>query len=120
MARTRGQRAIRWIETYCLVPHGLDKGRRVKLTAEQRAACRWIYDHTNGPRWEPVGAPLAGYLALLHLCGPEALQRNFQPEVDADIFTVWNATSPDLRAVLKRVGARVVCPELNTSYPRAA
>src|SRR5262245_54342691 len=112
MTRTRGQRAIGWVETYCLVPHGPDKGLRVKLTPEQRATCRRIYDHPNGPEREPVTGVLAGYLALLHLCGPEALQRDLRLDLAPDIFTLWNATGPDLKAVLKRDGERVVCPEL--------
>jgi hypothetical protein len=67
-----------------------------------------------------VTGPLAAYLALLHVCGPEALEREFVPEIDADIFSVWNATGPDLKAVLKREGGRIVCPELGTRYPAAA
>jgi hypothetical protein len=37
------------------------------------------------------------------------------------ILTVWNAAdSPKLRAVLRREGEAVVCPELRTRYPGAA
>jgi hypothetical protein len=36
----------------------------------------------------PVTGPLAAYLALMHVCGPEALQKEFRPELSADIFTV--------------------------------
>ena len=54
------------------------------------------------------------------MCGPEALQKDLQPQADADIFTLWNAVGPELRAVLKRDGAAVVCPELGTRYPAAA
>jgi hypothetical protein len=64
--------------------------------------------------------PLAAFLALLHTCGPEALQREFQPKVEADIFTVWNASGPDLKAVLQRDREQIVCPELGTRYPAAA
>ena len=34
-----------------------------------------------------VTGPLAAYLALLHVCGPEALQKEFRPELSADIFS---------------------------------
>jgi hypothetical protein len=54
------------------------------------------------------------------VCGPEALQQEFRPKVRVDIFTVWGAVGPDLRAVVKRDGERIVCPELGTRYPAAA
>ena len=119
--QTRGERAIRWIEAYCLVPGGLDKGQHVRLTPTQRDIVREIYDKPNGFHGAPpVTGPLAAYLALLHLCGPEALQRSFRPNVAPDIFTIWNSVGPDLRAVLRRHGACVICPELGTKYPTAA
>jgi len=119
--QTRGERAIRWIEVYCLVPSGLDRGQHVRLARAQRDIVREIYDNPNGFHGAPpVIGPLAAYLALLHLCGPEALQRSFRPDVAPDIFTVWNSVGPDLRAVLKRDGGKVVCPELNTLFPPAA
>jgi hypothetical protein len=117
----RGVRAIHWIETFCLVPDGPDKGKHVRLSLAQRDTIRQIYDNPNGPLGSiPVTGVLAGYLALLHTAGPEALQRLFRPNLSADIFTVWNATGPDLREVLKREGGHVVCPELGTRWPVAA
>ena len=80
--RTRGERAIRWIQEYCLVPSGLDKGQHVRLTPAQRDIVRQIYDRIEAV---PVTGTLAAYLALLHVCGPEALQKEFQPELNADI-----------------------------------
>jgi hypothetical protein len=107
--RTRGERNARWIEDYCRVPHKRDC--RVRLTdAEKHTVCQ-IYDGA---------APLSAYLTLLHLCGPEGKQKDFRPDVHADIFTLWNAAGPDLRAYLKRDGARVVCAGLGTSYPPRA
>ena len=61
---TRGGRAIRWIEDYCLVPSGLDKGQHVRLTPVQRDIVSQIYD---GIEALPVSGPLAAYLALLHV-----------------------------------------------------
>ena len=119
--QTRGERAIRWIEVYCLVPSGLDRGQHVRLTPAQRAIVREIYDKPNGPHGaRPVTGALAAYLTLLHVCGPEALQDEFRPELKADIFTVWGAVGPDLRPVLKREGERIICPQLGTCYPVAA
>jgi hypothetical protein len=119
--QTRGERAIRWIENYCLMPSGLEKGQHARLTPAQRDIVQEINDNPNGPHAAPpVTGTLGAYLALLHVCGPEALQKEFRPELSADIFTVWGAVGPDLRAVLKRKGERIVCPELATSYPVAA
>src|SRR4029450_12360907 len=115
--QTRGERAIRWIQDYCLVPSGLDKGQHVRLTPAQPDIVRQTYD---GIEAVPVTGPLAAYLALLHVCGPEALQKEFQPELSADIFTVWGAVGPDLRAVVKREGERILCLELGTRDPDAA
>jgi hypothetical protein len=117
---TRGERAIRWIQDYCLVPSGLDKGQHVRLTPAQRDIVRQIYDSSDGIETAPVTGPLAAYLALLHVCGPEALQKEFRPELSADIFTVWGAVGPDLRAVLRRAGGRIICTQLGTEWPAAA
>jgi hypothetical protein len=115
---TRADRAITWIEKFCVVPRGFDKGRHARLTQQQRDTIREIYDAQNIS--EVVGEPLAAYLALLHVCGPEALQKEFRPDVSPDIFTVWNSVGPDLRPVLKRDGDHITCPELGTSYPAVA
>jgi hypothetical protein len=40
--------------------------------------------------------------------------------LEVDIWTTWNAASADLRAVLKRNGAGIICPELGTRWPVAA
>jgi hypothetical protein len=118
--KSRGDRAVRWIQDYCLVPSGPDKGLRVRLTPVQQDTVRQIYDNPNGPQDVPVTGPLAAYLALLHVCGPEAVKGDFRPAVNADIFTTWNAVGPRLREVLTRDGERLVCPQLGTGYPAAA
>ena len=103
--KTRGERNADWIERYCLVPHGPDKGKRVRLTEVEHHIVRQIYDGANGPQDVPVTAPLSVFLTLLHLTGPEGKQRDFRPDVHADIFSLWNAAGPDLRAFLKRDGS---------------
>jgi hypothetical protein len=118
MGVTRGDRAIRWIEKYCVQPHGPERGQCVRLTPAQRDTVRRFY--SDRARQPDISGPLAAYLALLHVCGPEALQRDFVPQVAADIFTTWSATSPELKAVLKRDGDAIVCPQLKTRYPAAA
>jgi hypothetical protein len=67
-----------------------------------------------------ITGPLAAYLALFHICGPRELAANLFPALRADIFSVWSATGPELKAVLKCQGACVVCPELGTKYPAMA
>jgi hypothetical protein len=52
-----------------LVPDGPTRGQQMLLSPGQRAQVRAIYD--DGKR-EPVAAPLAAYLALLHVAGPMA------------------------------------------------
>jgi hypothetical protein len=118
--KSRGIRAISWIENFCVAPSGPERGQRARLTHAQRETVRMIYDHPDGPQHLPVTGSLAAYLALLHVCGPEALQHDFRPNVAPDLFTIWGSVGPDLRAVLKRDGAGVICPELGTKYPTAA
>ncbi len=121
MVRTRGDRAINWIEKFCLYPSGPKKGKPVRLSAEQCVAVRRIYDSPNGfADLSGINAPLTAYLALLHICGPEALSKAPPPQLAADIFTIWSATGPRLREVLKRDGGRIVCPELGTAFEAAA
>ena len=121
MPRTSsGAAAVHWIDQYCVVPTGPEKGQHVRLTQAERETVLRTYDHPDGPQHEPLTGRLAAFLALLHICGPEALQREFLPKVEADIFTIWNATGPDLKAVLQRDGEQIVCPELGTKFPAAA
>jgi hypothetical protein len=67
-----------------------------------------------------VPPPLAGYLTLLHVCGPEGVNGAPVPQFGGDFFSVWNATGPELRVVLKRDGEHIICPELGTRWPAAA
>jgi hypothetical protein len=118
----RSAGVIRWVEQYCLYPSGPDKGKRTVLTPEQRATIRKVFDNPKGPQAEDVASitvPLSAYLGLFYICGPRPAVAGCQP-AKADIFSVWNATSPELRAVLRLDGAAVVCPELGTRYPVAA
>ena len=120
-ALTRGDHAICWIQKFCLCPDGPFKGKRARLSQTECWQVRQLYDSPNGPdRNTPLSGPLAAYLALLHVCGPEALQKEYRPHVDVDSWTVWRATSENLQRVLKRDGEAVTCPRLGTRYPPAA
>ncbi len=123
MRRTRADHNIHWIEAYCVEPDGPRKGEPVHLSADERLTIRRIYGAPGGPYADvPVSGPLAAYLILLHICGPEALQNKFSgpATLSVDTWTVWRATTPQLQAVLKRRGEVIVCPELGTAYPHAA
>jgi hypothetical protein len=113
---TRGMRVTSWIEHYCVYPGGAQRGLHVKLTMEQKATLCALYDQRE--QQEPLRGPLAAYVALLHTCGIEARQNELVPLVDVDLFTVWAAAGPDLRAVLRQQGEHITCPELGTTYPR--
>ena len=109
------ERAIHWIEAYCVVPHGPDRGLPVRLTATEREIIGKIYD--NGGTVKPISGQLAACLALLHLCGPEF--RNKPPPLQADSFSVWNAAAGRMQEVLERRGETIICPQLGTKYPMA-
>jgi hypothetical protein len=105
-----GLRIIAWCRA------ALRKANVLADTA-QRDVIRAIYD---SGRDLPVVRPPAAYLALLHVCGAEALRPGPKRQFTIDLFTLWNATGPDVHAVLKRDGDAVVYPELGTRYPAAA
>ena len=42
--KTPGKKAANWIEKFCVVPHGFDKGQHVVLTVEQKEIVRTIFD----------------------------------------------------------------------------
>jgi hypothetical protein len=115
----RAGTAIRWVEIYCVYPSGRARGKKVKLTPEERRLICRIYDCLDDKLL--VTGPLAAYLALRHTCGREALQTpQFRPNIHTDIFTVWAATSPALREILRRDGGSIVCPALGTRFPAIA
>jgi hypothetical protein len=103
------------------LPDGPHKGHPVRLSLAQRELLRQIYDAPGGPQDIPISDnALAAYLALMHICGKEALQRDFRPHVEVDSWTMWRATSERLRRYLKRDGEAIICPQLGTRYPEAA
>ena len=118
--RTDGERAVEWIQLYCVQPDGTNAGKKVRLTPPERATLYAIYDAPSGPRddIELTGA-LAAYVALLHLVGVKA-RSPFHPSAKTDSWTLWRAAGPDLRQHLQRVGDAVICKELGTRWPSAA
>jgi hypothetical protein len=112
---------VHWIEQFCVLPFGPDKGQRVKLTPAERTTVLWIYDAPNGPADDVnVDGALGSYFALLHTVGIEATRCEIRPTINVDTFMVWNACSENLLAYLERKGERVVCLGLGTVYPPVA
>src|SRR5258705_11322997 len=96
---TRGTRNIEWIEDHCLMPSGSHRGEYARLTVAQREAVRRIYDSPDGPLDPVSDRELAAWLALLHLCSPEAGGTpDFLPHVDTDGFTWLACAAPEARA----------------------
>ena len=98
------------------MPGGPNKGQKATLTPAACTQLLKIYDMDEASS-EPISGTLGAYLALPHICGPEALQYKLKPDVAVDSWAVWRATSQGLQKVLKRDGERVVCPGLGTCYP---
>jgi hypothetical protein len=78
-----------------------------------------VYSYRPDGQAVPVEDDLAAFLALIGLCGPPEL-RNAGLDVQIDAWTLWAATGPDLKDVLKRVGETVTCPALGTAHPPPA
>lgn len=76
---TRGERVIRFISSYCLVPEGKHVGKPIKLSAFQKRFILDVYDNPAGTsraylsigRKNGKTATIA-CLVLAHLVGPEA------------------------------------------------
>ena len=66
---TRSERVIWWVRHFCIVPDGPNRGQPAMLLPEQEAQVRRIHDRGKDGT---VAAPLAAYLALLHVAGPMA------------------------------------------------
>ena len=74
---TRAEGNARWIEEHCFIPEGKYVGQPVRLTKKQRAWLVRIYDSPTRTFILSMGrknakTAFAGFLLLLHLCGPEA------------------------------------------------
>lgn len=103
---TRGQRNIKWIETYCRIPEGKFVGQPVKLRSWQKKEIRKIYDNPARTRLAILSfgrknakTTLAAFLLLLHLAGPEAVHNS---------QLVSTATSRDQAALLFDLASKMV------------
>lgn len=129
---TRGERNIEWIETHCNVPEGKFVGQAVKLRPWQRQIIRDIYDSPTRTAIVSFGrknakTTLAGFLLLLHLCGPEsrpngqlfsAAQSRDQASILFALAAKIVRMSPDLRdwVVIRDTAKQLFCAERGTLY----
>lgn len=129
---TRGERNCAWIERYCRVPEGRDRGKPVRLRDWQVNELRRLYDSPTRTFILSFGrkngkTALIAFLVLLHLCGPEA-------ELGSEI--VSGARSRDQAAMVFRYASKCIrlsadlseiirirdtakeleCPDLQTTY----
>lgn len=129
---SRGQRNIDWIETFCRVPEGKDIGKPVRLRPFQKKIIRRIYNKRTRRAIISFGrknakTTLAGFLLLLHTCGPEArpnsqlysaAQSRDQAAILFALASKVVMLSPDLSqfVVIGESAKRLTCPELGTVY----
>jgi phage terminase large subunit-like protein len=131
---TRGDRAIAWIERFCVVPEGKDIGQPVRLRSWQKRDLKKIYDNPAGTRLAIISfgkkngkTSLAAFLLLLHLAGPEAVRNSGIPSTAqsrdqaAILFGLAAKVvrmSPDLRRVvaIRETKKELYCAELGTLY----
>ena len=129
---TRGERNAAWIQQFCMVPEGKDRGKPVRLRDWQVAELRKIYDTPTRTAILSFGrkngkTALIAFIVLLHLCGPEA-------ELGSEV--VSGARSRDQAAMVFRYASKCVrlnpdlseivrirdtakeleCPDLQTVY----
>lgn len=128
----RGARNIRWIEKHCRIPEGKYVGRPVKLSGFQKKVIRGIYDDPTRMALisfarKNAKTTLAGFLCLLHLCGPEAQQNSQlysaaqsrdQAAVLFNLMAKMVRMSPDLSQFVhvRDSAKQLFCAELGTLY----
>lgn len=129
---TRAEENIDWIEKYCRIPEGKFVGRPVKLTPEQKAWMRAIYDSPTRLFILSMGrknakTAMSAMLLLLHLCGTEAkpnshLYSAAQSRDQAAILFGLAAKMVRMHETLNRVvqvrdtAKQLLCPDLGTIY----
>lgn len=136
---TRGERIIRFIETYCHIPEGAKVGEPFILDEFQRRFLLAVYDNPRGVTSTAIlsmarkggKTALIAAVVLVHLVGPEA-RRNSQivsgamsREQAALVYSMaWKIVelSPRLRPLVRPAATqkRLVGLPLNTEYQALA
>src|SRR5690554_7509750 len=129
---TRGERNAAWIEQFCQMPEGKDRGKPVRLRDWQVAELRKIYDTPTRTGILSFGrkngkTALIAFIVLLHLCGPEAelgsevVSGARSRDQAAMVFRYASKCvrmNPDLAAIvrIRDTDKELECPDLQTVY----
>lgn len=129
---TRGDKNIRWIESYCRIPEGKFVGQPVKLSKAQREWIKLIYDTPTrtfilSMARKNAKTTFSAFLLLLHLCGPEAkansqLYSAAQSREQASLLFALAAKmvrmSPELNGavIVRDTAKQLYCADLGTLY----
>ena len=110
---TRGERVIKFIEAYCIVPEGDKVGKPIRLLPFQKKFILEIYDNKRGTSRAYLSiarkngkSALIAALVLAHVVGPEA-RRNSQ--------IISGARSRDQAALIYKLAEKMILqsPELS-------
>ncbi len=131
---TRGERVIRFIERFCLIPSGDLVGKPIVLQPFQRAFVLEVYDNPAGTRRGYLSiarkngkTALIAALVLAHLVGPEkrqntqiisGAQSREQAGVVFDLAHKMVQMSPDLSPIVRAIpsGKRLIGLRRNVEY----
>jgi len=131
---TRGQKVIKFIETYCVVPEGDHVGKPVKLAPFQKKFILAIYDnkHITDTAILSIARKNAktgtiAFIMLAHLVGPEAVQNSriisgaMSKEQAAEVYNLASKCvllSPKLNARIRIISSqkKMVGLPMNVEY----
>lgn len=133
-SETRGQKVIRFIEKYCVVPEGSKVGKPVKLAPFQKKFILAVYDNPHGTdtailsiaRKNAKTGTIA-FIVLAHLVGPEAVQNSRiisgarSREQAAEVYNLASkcaAISPKLQGKIRPVPSskKLIGLSMNVEY----
>ena len=131
-AVNRAERNIQWIERNCYIPEGKFVGQKVKLRPWQKKIVRQIYGTDTRTAIVSYGrknakTTLAGFLCLLHTCGPEAVRNSqlisaAQSRDQAALLFALMAKmvrmNPEMDAelLIRDSVKQILCPAIGTVY----
>jgi len=131
-AVNRAERNIKWIEQHCYIPEGKFVGQKVKLRPWQKKIVRQIYGTDTRTAIVSYGrknakTTLAGFVCLLHTCGPEAVRNSqlisaAQSRDQAALLFALMAKmvrmNPEMDAelLIRDSVKQILCPAIGTVY----
>ena len=134
--RTRAEINIGWCEKYLHIPEGKFVGRSLKMADYMQDDFRAIYDNPDGTRRAIISRGRknaktfeAAAILLLHLCGPEALNRRNSHIHSAALSRdqaslIFNLACKMIRMdealnnniLIRETAKQLICPELGIQY----